>query len=80
MRPPAARHVHAQVHEQHERRQHMPPDVANGIPVSLRMVTIAYSIGRVAMPLGSRPASTQPMSMAATGMAIRMRNRLSHGT
>ena len=49
-------------------------------PVSLRMVTAAYSIGRVAIPLGSRPASTQPMSMAATGMAIKMKNRLFHGT
>ena len=49
-------------------------------PASLRTVTIAYSIGRVAIPVGSRPASTQPMRMAATGMAIRMKNRLSHGT
>ena len=49
-------------------------------PASLRMVTMDYSIGRVAIPLGSRPASTQPMSMAPTGMAIKMKNRLSHGT
>ena len=49
-------------------------------PGSLRMVTVAYSIGRVAIPFGSRPASTQPMSTAATGMAIKMKNRLSHGT
>ena len=49
-------------------------------PVSLRMVTIVYSIGRVAIPRGSRPASTQPMSTAATGMAITMKNRLFHGT
>ena len=40
----------------------------------------SHSIGRVAMPVGSRPASTQPMRMATTGMAIRMKNRLSHGT
>src|ERR1700728_3536188 len=39
-----------------------------------------YSIGRAAMADGSRPASTQPMNMAATGMAITMRNRLLHGT
>jgi hypothetical protein len=52
--------------------------IATG-PVSLRMVTAVYSIGRAAMPLGSRPASTQPMSTAATGMAIKMKNRLSHG-
>ena len=48
-------------------------------PGSLRMVTTTYSIGRVAIPAGSRPASTQPMSVAATGMAITMRNRLLHG-
>ena len=29
---PAARHVHAQVHEQHERRQHVPPHVAQRDP------------------------------------------------
>ena len=55
------------------------PRLATG-PVSLRMVTGAYSSGRVAIPLGSRPASTQPMRMAATGMAIKMKNRLFHGT
>ena len=55
------------------------PMSRNGIPTS-RGCRITYSIGRAAIPLGSRPASTQPMSMAATGMAIRMRNRLSHGT
>jgi hypothetical protein len=49
-------------------------------PASLRTVTAAYSIGRVAMPEGSRPASTQPMSVAATGMTITMKNRLFHGT
>jgi DNA-binding transcriptional MerR regulator len=48
-------------------------------PGSLRMVTTTYSIGRVAIPLGSRPASTQPMRVAATGMAITIRNRLLHG-
>ena len=49
-------------------------------PGSLRMVTIAYSIGRVPIPVGSRPASTQPMRTATTGMAIKMKNRLSQGT
>ena len=39
-----------------------------------------YSIGRVPMPVGSRPASTHPMRVAAIGMAITMRNRLLQGT
>ena len=38
-----------------------------------------YSIGRVEIPVGSRPASTQPTIMATTGMAITMRNRLFQG-
>ena len=41
---------------------------------------LTHSIGRVAIPVGSRPASTQPMRMATIGMAIKMKNRLSHGT
>ena len=41
---------------------------------------LSHSIGREPMPVGSRPASTQPMRTATTGMAIRMKNRLSHGT
>jgi hypothetical protein len=40
----------------------------------------AYSIGRVEIPVGVRPARTQPMMPATTGIAIKMRNRLSHGT
>ena len=61
------------------------PVIGEGVPLvtgpaSLRTVTAAYSIGRVAMPVGSRPASTQPTSMATTGMAITMRNRLLQGT
>ena len=49
-------------------------------PVLVPMVTASYSIGRVAIPEGSRPASTQPISVATSGMATRMRKRLSHGT
>ena len=42
---------------------------------------LTHSIGTGSRcPAGSRPASTQPMRMAATGMAITMRNRLFHGT
>jgi len=39
----------------------------------------SYSIGRLEIPVGSRPASTQPTTAAATGMAITMRNRLLQG-
>ena len=42
-------------------------------------ITSAYSIGRVAIPVGSRPASTQPTMAATTGIAITMRNRLLQG-
>jgi hypothetical protein len=39
-----------------------------------------YSIGRLEIPVGSRPARIQPTAAAAAGMAITMRNRLLHGT
>jgi hypothetical protein len=39
----------------------------------------AYSIGLVPIPPGSRPASTHPMRVAATGMAITMRKRFPQG-
>jgi len=39
----------------------------------------SYSIGRLEIPDGSRPASSQPTMVAATGMAITMRNRLLQG-
>ena len=41
---------------------------------------VGHSVGRVAIPVGSRPASSQPIMVAATGMATTMRNRLNHGT
>ena len=44
-----------------------------------RRPTVAYSIGRVEIPVGSRPASTQPISVATIGMAITMRKRLLQG-
>ena len=39
----------------------------------------SYSIGRVEIPIGSRPANTQPTRAATTGMAITMTNRLFQG-
>ena len=45
----------------------------------LCVVKVAYSIGRVEIPFGSRPASTQPTNVATIGMAITMRNRLIQG-
>jgi hypothetical protein len=40
----------------------------------------AHSIGRVASPVGSRPARSHPTMVATTGMAITMMNRLLQGT
>jgi hypothetical protein len=54
--------------------------LVTGRPSAERVVMVAYSMGRVAMPRGSRPASTQPMRVAATGITMRMRNRLFQGT
>jgi hypothetical protein len=39
----------------------------------------SYSIGRVEIPVGSRPASTQPTRVATIGMAMTMRDRFVHG-
>jgi hypothetical protein len=39
-----------------------------------------YSRGLVPIPLGSLPASTQPMTVAAAGIAIKMKKRLFQGT